>query len=1088
MRTLTSIRIPRHVQWIIVATVVLGLSGSALAQVSNWTNTGGGDYFTGGNWSNGVPNAAGSTGNFNTLNIASDVEVFVDSSITVGNLIFGDTDLGSAGTWALTTNALETAIITLDNNGATPTITVNELTPTTFDDVFIGNSINSTAGLTKAGNGILSLNNPNDIMGTSINIDGGHLRYNADATPTTFIPYNMADGTTLTTPFFIPEVSVASGASVTINQTATGNQFLQAIHGQGTGESLVMNLDGPTGRVYSLDMDWAGFENVTFNGTGGTPLDLRARVNPGGSDPPVWNAASFTNTNVTLNNARFFVRTNSQGNNVVFGSLSGDATAALGGGNAGSAVRYQIGGLNGDSEFAGNLDGIGGMTLQKMGTGTLTLSGANTGVWTIPNTPGRTGGVVQVAQGTLALTNTMDSIAGGAGINLSTIDVQAGATLDVSGTTNTFSTAALQQVLGTGTIRGDYNHDEGTIRPGDTTQAAAANEGPTNVAVPTAGSTTFDGGVLTFNGGSIIYDLNPTPGTDDLLMVTNGSVNHGTGGIVEPNFLAATPAAGLTYTFLNSTGGFNGNINNWSVAWPGRGTKPAVFADGNDLKFTTTPIVGGGDIVWTGTSGANWDVETSQNWSLGGSPDVYFQGDSVRFDDTGSNVAITIAAPVEPADVVVDSSTNNYSFTGSPINGATSLTKRGTSTLTLGMTSGYTGATNVEGGTVDIGEVGGALGNGQLNLASATLMSAGGGLTNSGIDVAAGTSNTIQVDGAAGSGGTFGIATLTGDGELTVTSTVDDKWFAPGVTSGFTGILNVGPAAPAALLGNFRIRGGQTTFPDAVVNLSAVTVANQQGSSAAEVTFAFGELHGDAATTLSGFVGGSAAPDANWEIGNLNTDSEFAGVIADGAGGSGGSDPAISHVTKVGDGTLTLSGANTYTGDTTIEGGTLSIGTAFLADTANVFIDTDAVLNLDFAGTDSVNFLYFGNNPLAQGIYGAANSSGRITGTGMLNVLFEGPTLGLTGDYNDDGVVNAADYIVWRNNEGTANALPNDPLGGNIGAAHYDQWVANFGNGLGGGAATGTSAVPEPSSLMLLIAVFVGMAATCRRHAQRILR
>ena len=51
----------------------------------------------------------------------------------------------------------------------------------------------------------------------------------------------------------------------------------------------------------------------------------------------------------------------------------------------------------------------------------------------------------------------------------------------------------------------------------------------------------------------------------------------------------------------------------------------------------------------------------------------------------------------------------------------------------------------------------------------------------------------------------------------------------------------------------------------------------------------------------------------------------------------------------------------------------------------------------------------------------------------------------LTGDYNNNGVVDAADYVVWRNNQGTSNALPNDPIGGMIGAAQYNQWRAHFG-------------------------------------------
>jgi hypothetical protein len=55
------------------------------------------------------------------------------------------------------------------------------------------------------------------------------------------------------------------------------------------------------------------------------------------------------------------------------------------------------------------------------------------------------------------------------------------------------------------------------------------------------------------------------------------------------------------------------------------------------------------------------------------------------------------------------------------------------------------------------------------------------------------------------------------------------------------------------------------------------------------------------------------------------------------------------------------------------------------------------------------------------------------------------------GDYNDDGKVDAADYVVWRENAGTSNVLTNDPLGGTIGQAQYDQWRANFGAKAGDG-------------------------------------
>ncbi|WP_425398739.1 PQQ-dependent sugar dehydrogenase [Aeoliella sp.] len=89
----------------------------------------------------------------------------------------------------------------------------------------------------------------------------------------------------------------------------------------------------------------------------------------------------------------------------------------------------------------------------------------------------------------------------------------------------------------------------------------------------------------------------------------------------------------------------------------------------------------------------------------------------------------------------------------------------------------------------------------------------------------------------------------------------------------------------------------------------------------------------------------------------------------------------------------------------------------------------------------------------------------------------------LSGDYNDDGVVNAADYTVWRNNIGApAGTLPNDTDGGVIGADQYNTWKANFGDSLPvPGAIT---QVPEAATLFqLLIAVSLGLG--CIRTRRR---
>jgi hypothetical protein len=92
---------------------------------------------------------------------------------------------------------------------------------------------------------------------------------------------------------------------------------------------------------------------------------------------------------------------------------------------------------------------------------------------------------------------------------------------------------------------------------------------------------------------------------------------------------------------------------------------------------------------------------------------------------------------------------------------------------------------------------------------------------------------------------------------------------------------------------------------------------------------------------------------------------------------------------------------------------------------------------------------------------------------------------GIAGDYNDDGKVDAADYVVWRDNEGTTNTLPNDPNGGNIGAAQYNTWRANFGMMAGSGSGSGFAAVPEPAGMILAVIGLIGLSGSRRRTVGR---
>jgi len=73
---------------------------------------------------------------------------------------------------------------------------------------------------------------------------------------------------------------------------------------------------------------------------------------------------------------------------------------------------------------------------------------------------------------------------------------------------------------------------------------------------------------------------------------------------------------------------------------------------------------------------------------------------------------------------------------------------------------------------------------------------------------------------------------------------------------------------------------------------------------------------------------------------------------------------------------------------------------------------------------------------------------------------------GVPGDFNGNGKVDGADYVLWRN----GGPLQNDPTPG-VQAADYAFWRSAFGNsGAGAGLGSGASAVPEPGALLLSMA------------------
>ncbi|MGC4015522.1 MAG: autotransporter-associated beta strand repeat-containing protein [Luteolibacter sp.] len=158
-------------------------------------------------------------------------------------------------------------------------------------------------------------------------------------------------------------------------------------------------------------------------------------------------------------------------------------------------------------------------------------------------------------------------------------------------------------------------------------------------------------------------------------------------------------------------------------------------------------------------------------------------------------------------------------------------------------------------------------------------------------------------------------------------------------------------------------------------------------------------------TGVSSVTGGSASPSV-LTVNNTN-DYIFAGNV----GGAGTNENNLA-VTKDGTGKLTLSGANTYIGDTTVNAGILSFSSASLGDTSNLRIKDGAVLNLAFSGTDTVGKLYINGAEASAGTWGSSDS----TATNIDNVHFSG-----TGVVNVTGIAATA-YDSWATLKGLTSA------------------------------------------------------------------
>jgi len=505
----------------------------------------------------------------------------------------------------------------------------------------------------------------------------------------------------------------------------------------------------------------------------------------------------------------------------------------------------------------------------------------------------------------------------------------------------------------------------------------------------------------------VVLSWIPVPG------VTGYYLFSGTESGNETN-VVLTDYSGTSYT---NTGLINGTTYYYVVA-----STNSTGLSPNSPEASATPdvnlVVIPRALTWNGDGAANiWDASGNTNWRTNGVSTIFNNGDTVTFDNTGSNnVPVYLAGTPQPA-LVTFNATKSYTLGGvGSIAGTNKLIKTGSGPLTINNTNLYSGGTLISNSTVYPGNIGAnsaAWGTGPITLAGGTIQFNGYGSRDSG-NGWGGCTNTINVP--AGQPGTlllparFGYASpfsspLTGSGTLNVTVEYVRDYFT-GDWSAFTGRINV--SAPASgsgayyTTGDFRINNTYGYANAAIYLNNGVNLYNINANGQ---TTDIGELGGG----TTAYIGAGGSSNPTWRIGARNTTNTYAGTIAD---------AGVTSLIKTGTGMLILSGVNnTYSGGTTVNGGTLTVSNPTGSATGSGVVTVNSGGTLAgggiISGTVTVNSggAFMPGNPLgvlilSNNLVLAANS------TTYVQVRHSPPTnnvVQISGQLTEGGTLNVAD-------------------------------------------------------------------------------
>ncbi len=858
------------------------------------------------------------------------------------------------------------------------------------------NVISGTGGLVKGGVGIVTLSGVNTYSGTtlisggalnvsadnnlgsgSLNLSGGTLQYGASFNTARNMTFGASSGTIDTNGFNSTLSGTLSGTGG-LTKTGAGVLTLSGVntYSGGTtisGGTVIVSADANLGDVSgALTLDGgtlkyaASFNsarNLIIGASGGT-IDvgiynsiLSGVVSGTGALSKIGTGiltltGANTYTGGTLINAGQIIAVNADNNLGNGGALTFDGGTLQYGAafNTARDINLLAGGgtidTNGfNSTLSGAVAGAG--SLVKNGTGTLTLTGANTymggtvlnsGTLNVSahNNLGDSSGALTLNGGTLQY---------GASFNTSRNIVSQGGLINTNGYDSTLSGVVSGSELakyGTGTL----------TLTGNNTYTARLYIAQGTVNVNSDAALGSGSSYLTLNGGTLQYGaafnsarnvtLNASGGTIDTngfnsalsgVLSGTGALNKlGTGTLILTG--TNTYAGGTTVsagTLAGTTNSLQGNITNDSILAFSQATN-GTYADivsgtGALIKDGAGTVILSGVNTYTGgTTVSGGILQASADNNLGGVGAITLNGGTLQYG-AAFNSARNIALGASNGGI----DTNGFNATLSGvISGAGGLVKTGTGTLTLTGVNTYTGGTQVSAGTL-IGTTDNLVGNitndATIGFAQNTNGTYSGMLSGSGALVKTG-SGIVTLSGASSYTGdttiSAGVLAVSADNNLgSAGNTLNLDGGTLRYDMGFSSARDM---VIGASNGTLNTNGFDSTVSGAISGAGALTksgsgklILSGLNTYAGGTTVSAGTLAGTTASLQGNIVNNAAL----WFEQNGN------GSYADVISGSG-------SLNKAGTGTVVLSGANTYTGNTAVSAGKLVVNGSTIGSSTTV--------------------------------------------------------------------------------------------------------------------------------------------------------